>query len=377
MLDQFNQDKPIPLWLDCDPGHDDAFAILIAAHHPSLELLGISTIHGNASLEKTTANAGSILEAIGKPDIPVYPGSNKPFSRPALHAPDIHGESGLDGTDLLPKATRPPVTDQNAILAMRDALLAQPKGTPWVVATGTLTNVALLFATFPEVAEHIQGLNIMGGAIGGGFTDAPMSRLPGEKSRIGNVTPWAEFNIYCDPESSESILSNPVLASKTTMIGLDLTHQVLASQAVQTRILHGSIHSTSEPTVLRQILHALLTFFAATYEKCFGLITGPPLHDPIAVAVILSTLNPAFAKKHPDQALTFDDKGGERFAVSIVTDGQHGKDVSTTGQLGRSIATPVDGAGVAIPRGIDLDAFWNIILQCVQLADDCNAARTV
>jgi uridine nucleosidase len=79
---------------------------------------------------------------------------------------------------------------------MRDALLAQPKGTPWVVATGTLTNIALLFATFPEVAEHIQGLSIMGGAIGEGFTDAPMSRLPGEKTRIGNVTPWAEFNFY-------------------------------------------------------------------------------------------------------------------------------------------------------------------------------------
>lgn len=79
---------------------------------------------------------------------------------------------------------------------MRDALLAQPKGTPWVVATGTLTNIALLFATFPEVAEHIQGLSIMGGAIGEGFTDAPMSRLAGEKSRIGNVTPWAEFNFY-------------------------------------------------------------------------------------------------------------------------------------------------------------------------------------
>lgn len=106
------------------------------------------------------------------------------------------GESGLDGTDLLPKPSRPPVTDKNPILAMRDALLAQPKGTPWVVATGTLTNVALLFATFPEVAGHIQGLSIMGGAVGGSFTDAPMSRLPGEKSRIGNTTPWAEFNIY-------------------------------------------------------------------------------------------------------------------------------------------------------------------------------------
>lgn len=96
----------------------------------------------------------------------------------------------------MPKPSQPPITDQNPILAMRNALLAQPKGTPWVVATGTLTNVAVLFATFPEVAEHIQGLSIMGGAIGGGFTDAPMSRLPGEKSRVGNTTPWAEFNIY-------------------------------------------------------------------------------------------------------------------------------------------------------------------------------------
>lgn len=79
---------------------------------------------------------------------------------------------------------------------MRNALLAQPKGTPWVVATGALTNIALLFATFPEAAEHIQGLSIMGGAIGRGFTNAPMSRLPGEKTRVGNTTPWAEFNIY-------------------------------------------------------------------------------------------------------------------------------------------------------------------------------------
>lgn len=116
------------------------------------------------------------------------------------------GNSGLDGTDLLPKASQPPVTDKNPILAMRDALLAQPKGTPWVVATGALTNVGLLFATFPEVVEHIQGLTIMGGAIGRGFTDAPMSRLPGEESRIGNVTPWAEFNVYVRPPRYPKVL---------------------------------------------------------------------------------------------------------------------------------------------------------------------------
>lgn len=106
------------------------------------------------------------------------------------------GDSGIDGTDLLPKPSRAPITDKNPILAMRDALLAQPKGTPWVIATGALTNVALLFATFPEVAEHIQGLSIMGGGVGEGFTDAPICRLVGEESRIGNVTPLAEFNIY-------------------------------------------------------------------------------------------------------------------------------------------------------------------------------------
>ncbi|KAI2788784.1 hypothetical protein POX_e06805 [Penicillium oxalicum] len=298
------------------------------------------------------------------------------YMLPIFMLPDL-GESGLDGTDLLPKPSVAAITDENPILAMRNALLAQPKGTPWVVATGTLTNVALLFATFPELVDHIQGLSIMGGAIGGGFTDAPMSKLPGEHSRIGNVTPWAEFNIYCDPESSESIFSNPALAAKTTMAALDLTHQVLASENVQTRILHGGRDTSRPPTVIRQILHALLTFFAATYEQVFGLATGPPLHDPLAVAVILSSLNPNYATRYPLRALNFDDRGGERFAVKIVTDGQHGKDISVTGQLGRSIATPVPGPGVAIPRGVDLDAFWNVILDCLQLADDCNSSRQI
>lgn len=114
-------------------------------------------------------------------------------SNALLHCP---GLSGLDGTDLLPKASRQPVLDTNPILAMRNALLDQPVNTAWLVATGTLTNVGLLFATFPEVADHIKGLSIMGGAVGGGFTNVPMSRLPGQENRVGNTTPWAEFNIY-------------------------------------------------------------------------------------------------------------------------------------------------------------------------------------
>lgn len=110
----------------------------------------------------------------------------------------------------------PPVTDKNAILAIRDAILAEPKGTPWLVATGTLTNIGLLFATFPEVAEHIQGLSIMGGAVGNGFTDSPMSRLPGEEARIGNTTPWAEFNTYV--RTHDFRLSSPTFLEHVEII---------------------------------------------------------------------------------------------------------------------------------------------------------------
>lgn len=106
------------------------------------------------------------------------------------------GVSGLDGTTLLPRPLSRAVTRPNAVLAMRHALMEQPGGEAWLVATGALTNVALLFATFPELVEHIKGLSIMGGAIGGGFTDAPMGHVKGEGERFGNWTRWAEFNIY-------------------------------------------------------------------------------------------------------------------------------------------------------------------------------------
>lgn len=144
---------------------------------------------------------------------------------------------------------------------------------------------------------------------------------------------------------------------------------------MQTRILHGLEDPSTEPTVLRRILHALLVFFASTYNTVFGLDTGPPLHDPLAVAVILSNLNPDFAKKHPAQALKFQDNGGERFAINIITDGLHGMDLEITGQLGRSFAAVAEKHGVAVPRGVDVDAFWDMLLDCIQQADACNAAR--
>lgn len=106
------------------------------------------------------------------------------------------GDSGLDGTELLPIPKEKAIRDPNAIVAMRNALMSQPKDTAWLVATGTLTNAALLFATFPEVSEHIKGLSLMGGAVGNGFSAVPISKKPGDESRVGNITPFAEFNVY-------------------------------------------------------------------------------------------------------------------------------------------------------------------------------------
>ena len=138
------------------------FAILLAARSPDVNLLGISTVYGNAPLHKTAYNTRAILKAIGREDVPVYAGAAKPFCREASHASDIHGESGLDGTTCLPTPTVPVKTDRAAVYAMYEALIATPKGTAWVVPTGALTNAALLFAVHPDLAGARRGLECNG-----------------------------------------------------------------------------------------------------------------------------------------------------------------------------------------------------------------------
>ena len=176
-----------------------------------MNLLGISTVHGNASLAHTTTNALRILRAIGRSDIPVYSGASRPFAREPVHAADIHGESGLDGTELLPQIheTSQHANVEPAILAMRNAILSQAAGTAWVVATGAWTNVALLFASFPEVTNHVAGVSVMGGAIGGHFSEALMGKVKQGvwTERIGNTTPWAEFNVYVSCNSTKHRVS--------------------------------------------------------------------------------------------------------------------------------------------------------------------------
>ncbi|KAH7082229.1 Inosine/uridine-preferring nucleoside hydrolase domain-containing protein [Paraphoma chrysanthemicola] len=349
----------IPLWLDCDTGHDDAYALLLSAHDPRVELLGVTTVHGNAALDQTTFNTRAILEAIGRRDVKVYSGAAKPIVRDAVHAADIHGESGLDGVTLLPQPIEPAATDVHYLEAMYRALIATPPNTAWLVSTGTLTNIGLLFQKYTDLAGHIKGLSIMGGAIGGGFTNAPMGKVKGEGERFGNWTAYAEFNIYCDPEASHFIFSHPVLKPKTTLIPLDLSHQVLGTNAVRHTQLYGSNDTSSTPTALRALFTQIMSFFAGTYAEVFSITEGPPLHDPLAVAAAI----------HPE---LFDDHGGERFQVDVVTEGVHSLTQSEVGELGRTKATklPPGEQGCRIPRGLDLAGFWASIEDAMKRADE-------
>ncbi|KAM0720591.1 hypothetical protein Q7P37_004727 [Cladosporium fusiforme] len=358
--------KPVPIWLDCDTGHDDAFAILLSALHPNVKLLGISTIYGNAPLSHTTINTLSILKAIGREDVPVYSGASQPFCRPIALAPDIHGESGLDGTTCLPVPETKARTDDSAVEAMFKALKNEEAGTPWLVCTGALTNAALMFAVHPEMAAHVGGLTHMGGAIGDGFTDAPMGELKGQgnqEGRFGNWTPFAEFNVYIDPESARSIFDNRILAAKTTICPLDLTHQLLANSTVQQDLLHGHQMGGNGggPSQVRKLFVEILTFFAQTYADVFGLVAGPPLHDPLAVA---AAFMPAI----------FQDNEGERFDIEVVTEGAHGSSTDAReggSQCGRTIATKLaaGGLGVRIPRGVDQAKMWRMIDECLAEAE--------
>lgn len=342
------------IWLDVDTGHDDAFAILLAAYHPKAELLGVSTVYGNASLQHTTYNTRAILRAIGKEDVPIYVGAAKPFCREVAHAEDIHGATGLDGTTCLPVPTVAARTDRIATEAIYKELRGTEKGTVWIIATGALTNIALLFAVHPDMVDHVAGVSIMGGAIGDGFARLQHGQDMRAHQRIGNWTAWAEFNIYIDPESAKAVLTDARLQGKLRMAPLDLTHQFIATAAVQSRLLADDGDSSSINNV-RKLFVEILTFFAQTYANVFGLMEGPPLHDPLAVAMVLE----------PE---LFQHGAAEQFKVEVITDGEHGSSPTVraaSSQCGRTVVSALAqsdvGRGVLIPRTLNQAELWDVI----------------
>jgi inosine-uridine nucleoside N-ribohydrolase len=232
--------------LDCDPGHDDAIALLLALASPEVDLLGVTTVAGNQTLEKTTANAIRILEFSGRTDVPLAAGADRPIVREPYVAKYVHGESGLDGPDLPPAQSSP--LDEHAV----DFLGRHADGAT-LVAVGPLTNVALMLARYPDARP--ERIVLMGGSIG-----------------LGNVTPAAEFNIWADPEAAARVFGSGL---DVTMIGLDVTHQALMTEADADRLRATGRTGT--------LVAELWAFYNRFHSQTYGL-NGSPIHDAVALA---------------------------------------------------------------------------------------------
>jgi purine nucleosidase len=237
--------------LDCDPGHDDAIALLLALASPELELLGVTTVAGNQTLDKTTANAIRLLEFAGRNEIPVAAGADRPLVREQYVASYVHGETGLDGPDLPPPQGSP--LDQHAVDFLAEAI-RESGGHVTLVPTGPLTNVALLLALHPDARP--ERIVLMGGAIA-----------------EGNVTPAAEFNIWADPEAAARVFASGI---DVTMIGLDVTHQALFTPAHVGR-LAGRVG---------RMVAELLEFYGHFHREVYN-FDGSPIHDAVAVAYVI------------------------------------------------------------------------------------------
>jgi inosine-uridine nucleoside N-ribohydrolase len=245
----------IEIILDCDPGHDDAIALLLALASPELRLLGVTTVSGNQTLEKTTANAIRVLDHVGRHDIPVAAGAGRPLIRERHVAAEVHGETGLDGPDLPPPSRDHEPT--HAIDWIAAAVAANPQRVT-LVATGPLTNVALFTARYPDLSARLERVVLMGGAIG-----------------AGNVTPAAEFNIWADPEAAYRVFTSGL---DLTMVGLDVTHKALLTPAHADRLADSGSAG--------KLVADLYTFYARFHARRYGW-DGAPVHDAVALAQVV------------------------------------------------------------------------------------------
>ncbi|MGU5815939.1 pyrimidine-specific ribonucleoside hydrolase RihA [Aeromonas hydrophila] len=248
----------LPVILDCDPGHDDAIALILALASPELKVLAVTTSAGNQTPDKTLNNALRILTLLGRDDIPVAAGAPKPLARELIIADNVHGESGLDGPTL-PDPGFAPVA-MTALELMAKCLRESPEPVT-LVPTGPLTNIALLLAAHPELKSKIARIVLMGGAAG-----------------AGNWTPAAEFNIYVDPEAADMVFKSGL---PITMCGLDVTHeaQVMDEDIARVRAITNPV---------AQCVAGLLDFFMIYHRDPKWGFAGAPLHDPCTIAWLLA-----------------------------------------------------------------------------------------
>jgi purine nucleosidase/pyrimidine-specific ribonucleoside hydrolase len=299
-----------PVVIDCDPGHDDALAILLAAGSPEVELLAITTVAGNQTLDRTTLNARRVCSLAGLRDVPVAAGCDRPLLRPLVVAADVHGESGLDG----PAWPEPAVAaaDVHAVDLIVERVTARP-GEVTLVAIGPLTNLAMAVRREPRLARLVREVVLMGGS-----TDR------------GNVTPAAEFNVFVDPEAAAIVFD---AGWPLTMVGLNLTRQAPVTAAVARRI--EAVGTPAAATVTE-----LLGFYGRRYRDRPD--EGPPLHDPCAVARVI----------HPAVVAC-----REAF-VAVETEGRWTAGATVVDLDGRLERPP----NARVATTLDAPAFWDLLL---------------
>ncbi|MGI9509027.1 MAG: nucleoside hydrolase [Geminicoccaceae bacterium] len=244
--------------IDCDPGQDDALAILLALGSPEeLDVLAVTAVAGNVPLALTEVNARKMVALAGRADIPVYAGAEKPLVRDPVTAENVHGKTGLDGADLPEPST--PLADGHAVLAIIDILRREPSGSVTLCPVGPLTNIALAMRLAPDIVPRIEAIVLMGGAIG-----------------VGNVTPAAEFNIHVDPHAADVVFRS---GAPIVMHGLDVTHKALVTPPRLAAI-------RAVGTEVSDAVVGLLTFYNI-FDQAKGEGQGAPLHDPCAIAYVM------------------------------------------------------------------------------------------
>ncbi len=303
--------------LDCDPGHDDAVAIILAGKNPAIDLLGITIVSGNQTLDKTVRNALNVVQHLGI-DVPVYGGCTEPMVRKKVVAGDIHGESGLDGP-VFPPLERKPEPEHAVNFMIRT--LMESEGDITVVTTGPMTNLAMAMRMEPKIVEKIKQIVLMGGAIAN-----------------GNVSPAAEFNIMADAEAAYVCFTS---GRPITMVGLDVTRKVLCYPEIVERM--GKIENRAS-----KLFVDLMGHFCKTQKEVFGW-EGGPLHDPVTLAYLI---DPSVLKVKP-------------MNVRI--------DIRSTDSYGRTNCDVFDYLHLPhtadVAMDIDVERFWDIIEENIRLYD--------
>ena len=310
---------PRKIILDCDPGHDDAVAMLLAHGNPEIELVGVTTVMGNQTLDKVTRNALSVARVAGITGVPFARGAARPLVREVETAESIHGESGLDG----PELPEPDIEldPRPAAQFIVDTIMASEPGEITLVPTGALTNIALAARLEPRIVERVREVVLMGGG-----------------AHVGNWSAVAEFNIVIDPEAAAIVFGEtwPV-----TMVGLDLTHEALATPEVVAAI-------EAVGTGPARFVRELMDFFAASYKDAQG-FDHPPVHDPCAVAYVI------------DSSLM----RTVRAPITVELAGTH-----TLGMTVVDLREPAPEATTQVAFDLDHARFWALVVDALERIGD-------